>query len=103
MYLKFRKLYNNKVDVIISNPPYSCIDKVLEHSISLQPRIISYLIGLMNLTPRRIKYMNDKGYSLKFIHFTKIYDWFGHSIICVFVKNEIINNCISYDNKIYRK
>jgi hypothetical protein len=49
--------FDKQVDIICSNPPYSLMDKVLEKSISLKPRIISYLIGIGNLTSRRIEMM----------------------------------------------
>jgi hypothetical protein len=37
------------------------IDKVLEKSVSLNPRIISYLIGYGNVTTKRLEYMELKG------------------------------------------
>lgn len=91
--------FNDKIDIIISNPPYSIIDKVLEKSVSLNPRVISYLIGIHNLTTKRIEYMNKHGYFLSALHFTKVFKWFGMSIICVFSKGE---NCISFDRIIHR-
>ena len=42
--------YNKKVDVIVSNPPYSIMDKILQKSVALKPHTISYLIGQNNLT-----------------------------------------------------
>ena len=93
--------YDKEVDVIISNPPYSCIDKVLEKSVNLNPHTISYLIGHGNLTPRRIKYMNDKGYFLEKIFFTKVWLWFGFSMITVFTKKSS-KNCIDFDRVIYK-
>ena len=45
--------FNEEVDVIVSNPPYSMIDKVLEKSVSLKPMIISYLLGINNLTAKK--------------------------------------------------
>jgi DNA modification methylase len=92
--------YNKNVDVIISNPPYSCIDKVFEKSVSLNPHTISYLIGSQNFTPKRVEYMNSKGYFLVKLHYMKIYKWFGHSVICVFSKNG--SNCISFDRIVHR-
>ena len=92
--------FKDKVDVICSNPPYSMIDKVLEHSVSLGPRVISYLIGLNNLTTKRIEYMNERGYSISKIHLCKVFKWFGMSIIVVFEKGA--NNIISYDRKVWR-
>jgi hypothetical protein len=92
--------YDKNVDVIISNPPYSCIDKVLEKSVSLNPHTISYLIGHHNLTNKRIEFMNNAGYSLVKLHFTKVNKWYGMSLICVFTKGG--TNCISYDRTIHK-
>lgn len=92
--------YNTKVDIIVSNPPYSMIDKVLKHSVSLKPRVISYLIGMGNLTTRRIEYMNQQGYGMVKLHLTKVYKWYGMSFIVVFVKDT--NNCISFDRIVHK-
>jgi len=93
--------YNNKVDYIISNPPYSLINKVLEHSVLLKPKVISYLLGFCNITPKRIEYMNNNGYFISGYFLTKVYKWFGHSVIITF-SNEISNNIISFDRNIYK-
>jgi hypothetical protein len=93
--------YNKKVDYIISNPPYSLFDNVLTHSIKLQPKIISYLIGLMNLTTKRIEYMNNNNYYVLDIHFTKVYKWFGMSVIISF-SNQIKENKISFDRIVHK-
>lgn len=92
--------HTERCDIICSNPPYSMIDKVLEHSVILQPRVISYLIGHHNLTTKRIEYMNSKGYWLKKLHLLKIYEWYGMSCIVIFVK-DYGHNCISFDRKVY--
>ena len=60
--------FNEKVDIICTNPPYSLLNKILEKSVSLQPRVISYLIGQQNLTPHRLQYMKDNGYGLVKLH-----------------------------------
>lgn len=92
--------YDKNVDIIVSNPPYSCINEVLEHSIKLKPRIISYLIGIHNLTPKRIEYMNNNGYKIVNVHMIKVYKWFGMSLIVTFSKDG--ENCINYDRIIYK-
>jgi hypothetical protein len=92
--------FNESIDVIISNPPYSCMDKVLEHSVKLNPRVISYLIGYLNFTPKRITYMNDNGYFLERIYFCKVRGWFGISSIITF-SNKIKKNCIDFDRVEY--
>ena len=92
--------FNDKIDIICSNPPYSMIDKVLEHSIKLNPRVISYLIGVNNLTARRIEYMNKNGYGLSKLHMCKVYKWFGMSYVVVFEKGK--DNIMSYDRVVWK-
>lgn len=93
--------YDKKVNVIVSNPPYSLIDKIYKKSIELEPHTISFLIGQMNLTCKRIEYMNDNGYFLDKILFTKVYSWFGMSMIVVFTKKST-KNCIDFDRTIWK-
>lgn len=92
--------FNEKVDIICSNPPYSLINKVLEKSIELNPHTISYLIGINNLTTKRIEYMENAGYYITKIHFTKVYKWFGMSVIVIWEKNK--NSIIDYDRTIWK-
>ena len=91
--------FNEKVDVICSNPPYSFIDKILNKCIELKPRIISFLIGVNNLTTKRIETMNNEGYGLYKMRMLKVWDWFGMSFIVQFELGK--ENCIQIDRKIY--
>jgi len=91
--------FDRKVDIICSNPPYSMINKVLEKSISLNPRVISYLIGMGNLTAKRIETMNNAGYGLKKVRMLKVRSWYGMSFIVHFEKD--CDNCIEIDRTIY--
>lgn len=108
-YLKYTEIDFNldffelteKVDYIISNPPYSIIDKVLAHSVTLQPKIISYLIGFHNLTAKRIEYMNSKGYFIIDFHLTKVYKWYGMSLIVTF-SNQVTENIITFDRIVHK-
>ena len=93
-------LYDKKVDVIVSNPPYSLIDKVFEKSVLLNPHTISYLVGVHNLTTKRIMYMNTNGYYLVELKMLKVYKWFGMSCIIVFRKDG--KNCIDFDRTVYK-
>lgn len=92
--------FDDKVDIICSNPPYSMINKVLEKSVELNPRIISYLIGINNLTPRRIEYMENNGYFISKIHLCKVYKWYGMTIIIIWEKNK--KSIISFDRTIWK-
>jgi hypothetical protein len=96
--------YTRHADVICSNPPYSCLDKVIQHSISLKPRIISYLLGHGAMTPRRMKMFNDAGYSLKNMYITKVFKWYGMSEAITFVKQDEVDNLckIEYDRIVHR-
>ena len=80
-------------DVIISNCPYSCVDKWLEHTIFLEPRCFSYLLAQHAITPR--------------LHLTKVYQWYVMSQIIVCEKND---GCaydfpqqITYDRTVWRE
>jgi hypothetical protein len=88
------------VDYIISNPPYSIIDKVLKHSISLKPKIISYLIAFHNLTAKRIQEMNNSGYFVTDFHLTKVFKWYGMSLIITF-SNQATKNIIDFDRIVH--
>ena len=94
--------YEKEVDVIISNPPYSIIDDILKKSVELKPRVISYLIALHNLTPRRIEKLNDEGYILHSLKMIKVFKWYGISCIVSFVKDTNQQNCIDYDRVVYK-
>lgn len=91
-----------KVDVICSNPPYSMMDKVLERSIQLKPSVISYLIGVNNLTTRRLEMMNKHGYTLVYCRMLKVNKWFGMSFICIW-KEGPGTDVIQYDRKVWRE
>ena len=92
--------FNEEVDVIASNPPYSMIDKVLEKSVSLKPMIISYLLGINNLTAKRMEYMENQGYYITKLHMCKVFKWFGMSLIVVWEKGG--KSILSYDRKVWR-
>jgi hypothetical protein len=91
--------FNEPVDIICSNPPYSILDKVLKKTIELKPRVFSYLIGMNSLTTKRLEEINNAGYALTKLRLLKVYTWFGMSIIAQFEKDK--QNILSYDRKIY--
>jgi 16S rRNA A1518/A1519 N6-dimethyltransferase RsmA/KsgA/DIM1 with predicted DNA glycosylase/AP lyase activity len=94
--------YNICPDVIISNPPYSILDKVFKKSIELNPTIISYLLLHGSMTPRRIKMFNDAGYGLTSIYITKVFKWYGMTEAYTFEKGKPNIATITYDRIVHR-
>lgn len=80
--------YHNNVDIIIGNPPFSLWDQWIKHSISLNPKKICYLFGCLNLTPNRIKRLQQKGYYITSIVFVRINGYFGHSYLTLLEKDK---------------
>ena len=93
--------YNYPVDIICTNPPYSILDDVFKHSIALRPRVIQYLLGIGNLTARRIEMFENAGYGLTKLHLCKVFKWYGMSLIVVFEK-DVEDNILSYDRIVWR-
>jgi hypothetical protein len=95
--------FEGSPSIICSNPPYSMIDKVLVKSVSLKPRIISYLLLHGAMTSKRMEYMKSNNYGLTSIHTTKVYAWYGMSEIFTFTLGASWDNCkISFDRVVHR-
>ena len=91
-----------KPDAIVGNPPYSMIDAFLDKSIELQPRVISYLIGFANITTKRLEKMEKAGYTCVEFHLTKVFKWYGMSLLIVWVKDTDAKSVVGYDRKVHR-
>ena len=92
--------YDQEIDVICGNPPYSMLDKWFKKSIELNPRVISYLIGINNLTTRRMEWFEKAGYGLTKMKMLKVYSWYGMSVICVWDKGG--EQIMEYDRKVWK-
>ncbi len=92
--------FNKNIDVICSNPPYSMIDKILEKCVSLNPDVISFLLGINNLTSKRIEYMENNNYHITKLHMCKVWKWYGMSLIIVWEKNK--NPILTYDRVVWK-
>ena len=88
--------FNKHVDVICSNPPYSCLNKILAKLVEIKPLIISLLLGLHNITPKRLEFLNKNGYYLEKLHLCRVSGWYGMSVITQF-KLGAGENIMSYD------
>jgi len=94
--------YDKNPDVIVGNPPYSMIDAFLDKSIELEPRVISYLIGFANITTKRLEKMEKAGYKCVEFHLTKVFKWYGMSLLIVWVKDTDAKSVVGYDRKVHR-
>lgn len=92
---------SRKVDWVgPTNPPYSKINDVFEHSIKLATKGIAFLIGIINITPKRIAMLEEGGFGITRMHIVQVTGWFGKSLFIVAQKGQ--PSIISYDIISYR-
>ena len=87
-------------DWIITNPPYSDLDRWLEHSFIIARCGIALLLGLHNITPKRLELANKYGFGLTQMHLCKVFHWFGISAFCIWVKGS--KDIVTYDRIVWR-
>jgi len=90
---------NRKVDWYITNPPYSFLDDWLKKSCQAK-KGFAYLLGLHNLTPRRIEMCEKMGFGITKIYLVKVFKWFGISAFIIWEKNK--KGIINYDRIVWR-
>ncbi len=75
---------NKEYDWFITNPPWSKITQTLIKACSQARKGIGILIGVMNLTPKRLQIIEDCGFKITNIHFSTVTGWLGACayIIC---------------------
>lgn len=73
------------VDCIIGNPPYSQWNNWLKKTVNICDRFC-YIMGVMNLTPKRLDTIDQAGFCLHTIKLLGIVPWPGNSWIVYFVK-----------------
>jgi len=88
--------YTGEPDIIITNPPFSLLDRFIERSIQLRPRIISFVLNMYAVTPCRLRGFNDNGYFVVGYHMTRVNRWFGVSVILT-VSREVTENIVTFD------
>lgn len=79
--------YKEKVDWIIGNPPFSIWKQWLEHTMTLTDKF-AFVMGTMNLSFRRLRMLEEKGFFLTKLHLCNISFWFGEVFLVVFEKNK---------------
>jgi hypothetical protein len=67
--------------------------------IQLKPTVVSYLIGINNLTARRLEMMETAGYTLTKLHVSKVRQWFGMSVIVQWERGGTA--CVTYDRVVW--
>jgi len=92
--------YNNKVDWIISNPPFSKINDVLEHTIEITNKGFGYILAAHNLTEKRVKLINNNNFGITGFAFYWVKEWFGFPVIFIKVEKNKPNNFL-FDIKNY--
>ena len=91
--------FNEKVDIICSNPPFSLFLKIIEKCIELNPRVISFMFSAHNLTPKRLEIMEEAGYGLTKMFIFKVRKWYGITYVLQFEKNK--SSIMKYDRTIW--
>ena len=89
------------VDWIVTNPPYSNLDKWFEKSISISRKGFAFLLGIHNVTPKRIEMANLAGLGLTKIHMCKVYQWFTMSTFIVFERGKSNLFGFTYDRVVW--
>jgi hypothetical protein len=87
------------VDWYITNPPYSKIDEWLKKSCSAK-KGFAYLLGLHNLTPKRIEACEKMGFGITKIFLCKVFKWFGISAFVIWGRGA--KGIIEYDRIVWK-
>jgi hypothetical protein len=86
-------------DWIVTNPPYSKLNDWFEHTCKHSIKGFALLIGMNNLTTKRLELVESYGFGLTKVVMFKVYQWFGMSAYCIFERNK--KSIIDYKRKIY--
>jgi len=81
--------FKDRVDIIVTNPPFSKFDEIFAHAVTLHPRIISFIMGVINLSPKRVSFLESYDYGLREVHFFRVQGWIFINAIVVFEKGYI--------------
>lgn len=94
---------DKKVNFVIGNPPYHLSWKFTEKALELADSGIAWLINNQALnshnTPKRIEYMQNKGFYLSKMRIVSDKRWFGRYYFVIYTKNK--NDILSYEKKSY--
>ena len=79
--------YNEKVDCIIGNPPYSLWSKWLVHTMKITDKFC-YIFGALNIGLNRLDKIFKEGFGITKIIACQVNWWFANSLIIVFERNK---------------
>ena len=74
-------------DLIIGNPPYSIWNKWIKHTIEHCDKFC-YVMGVYNLTPPRMQWMEDAGFIITKFHLIKVDWWFSPCFVVLYEKQD---------------
>lgn len=77
------------VDCVCGNPPYSQWSAWLKKTVNICNRFC-YIMGIMNLTPKRMDLIEKSGFVLAHMRLISIVPWPGNSWIVYFVRKTVI-------------
>lgn len=85
-------LYDKKVDWVIGNPPYHISWEFTKKALDIANIGVAWLINNQALnshnTPKRIEYMQSKGFYLQKMHIVSDKRWFGRYYFVIYTKNK---------------
>lgn len=79
--------FNERVNCIVGNPPFSLWNEWLEHTMKLTDKF-GYIMGNYNLSARRLNIILQNGYGITKMHLINIQWYFGTSYLVIFEKNK---------------
>lgn len=89
------------VDWIVSNPPWSKVDEVLDHSARLCRRGFAYLLASHAITPRRLERLAGLGFRLSSLRLVKVWRWYGMSAFSIF-ERDARPGVLGFDRRVWR-
>jgi len=92
-------IWDEPIDWLVTNPPYSHLEGWLIHSFELAQKGVAYLIGLHNITPRRVEIAEKMGFGVTHIHLHKVCPWYGIQAFVIWEKGK--PSILSYDRKVW--
>jgi hypothetical protein len=85
---------NIKCDWIITNPPYSIWNIIINKIMDSCSKGFCVLVNNLTITPTRLDIINNRGFYISFIYFFTISKWFGRQYYYIFEKRKDKKNLL---------